>query len=147
MGHPWKFSFHFSFLIYASRLDSLDERSAHRKTSTYTGQHKHRIKIHIHIYIHASSRIRTYDPGIQTNQDSSCLRLPGGYESEIPSNKSRVSAILTSHGEVCDVFSDAELSAPVGVHRPFSTAYCLQLQHRKARQESNQKDEATIRCR
>jgi hypothetical protein len=28
---------------------------------------------YIHINIHASSRILTYDPGIEANQDSSCL--------------------------------------------------------------------------
>jgi hypothetical protein len=43
------------------------------KTSTYTGQHKHRINVHIHVNIHASSRIRTYDPGIQASEDSPCL--------------------------------------------------------------------------
>jgi hypothetical protein len=43
-------------------------------TSTHTGQHKHRINVHIYINIHASSRTRTYDPGIQANQDSSRLR-------------------------------------------------------------------------
>jgi hypothetical protein len=52
----------------------LDEWSAHRKTSIYTGQHKHRINVHIHINIHASNRIRTYDPDIQASQDSSCPR-------------------------------------------------------------------------
>jgi hypothetical protein len=39
----------------------------------YTGQHKHRINLHIHINIHASSRIRTYDTGIQASQDRSCF--------------------------------------------------------------------------
>jgi hypothetical protein len=50
----------------------------HRKTSTYTGQHKHRINVHIHINIHALSRIRTYDPDIKASQNSSYLR-PLGY--------------------------------------------------------------------
>jgi hypothetical protein len=50
----------------------MNDKLIHRKTSTYTGQHKHRINVHINIY--ASSRIRIYDPGIQASQDSSCLR-------------------------------------------------------------------------
>jgi hypothetical protein len=48
--------------------------SSSQDLSTYTGQNKHRINVHIHIKTHASSRIRTYDPGIQASQDSSCLR-------------------------------------------------------------------------
>jgi hypothetical protein len=37
----------------------------------------HRINVHIYINIHASSRIRTYDPGIQASQGSSYPRPPG----------------------------------------------------------------------
>jgi hypothetical protein len=36
--HPWNASFHFSFLIEGSRLDSMDEGSARRKDATW---HKH----------------------------------------------------------------------------------------------------------
>jgi hypothetical protein len=46
----------------------------HRKYCTYTGQLQHKINVRIHINIHASRRIRTYDPGIQVSQDSSCPR-------------------------------------------------------------------------
>jgi hypothetical protein len=45
--------------------------SSSQETSTYKGQHKHRINVHIHTNIYASSRIRTYDPGIQVSQDNS----------------------------------------------------------------------------
>jgi hypothetical protein len=41
----------------------------------YTGQHKHRINAYTNIL--ASSRIRTYDPSVRANEDSSCLRQLG----------------------------------------------------------------------
>jgi hypothetical protein len=42
----------------------------------HTGQHKHRIKAHADI--HALSGIRTHDPSVRANEDSSYLR-PRGY--------------------------------------------------------------------
>jgi hypothetical protein len=39
----------------------------------HTGQHKHGINAHTNS--HALSGIRTHDPNIQVNEDSSCLRL------------------------------------------------------------------------
>jgi hypothetical protein len=48
--------------------------SSSQDLSTYTKQHKHRINVQLHINIHASSRNRTYDPGIQASQNSSYLR-------------------------------------------------------------------------
>jgi hypothetical protein len=38
IGHQWKTSFHFSFLILDNRKDSLDGDSARRKATNYTGQ-------------------------------------------------------------------------------------------------------------
>jgi hypothetical protein len=38
-----------------------------------TQDNTNRINVHIHINIHASSRIQTYNPGIQESQDSLCL--------------------------------------------------------------------------
>jgi hypothetical protein len=46
-----------------------------------TGQHRHRISAYTHTHtpnIHASSGIRTHDPSVRANEDSSCLR-PRGY--------------------------------------------------------------------
>jgi hypothetical protein len=41
----------------------------------HTGQHKHRINIHT--VIHAPSVIRTHDPSVWAEEDSSCLRPRG----------------------------------------------------------------------
>jgi hypothetical protein len=56
------------------RTDSMDRGSAHRNAATYTEQHKH---TKTHTDIHALSRIRTHDPSVQANEDSSCLRPCG----------------------------------------------------------------------
>jgi hypothetical protein len=59
-----KLSVPLQFLNLGQSVGLLGRGSAHPRTSTYTGQHKHRINVNIHINIHASSRIRTEDPGI-----------------------------------------------------------------------------------
>jgi hypothetical protein len=78
IGHPCNSSFYFCFLILGSRQDYLDEWSAWRKASTYTGHHKDRIKAHTDI--HALSWIRTQDPIVRASKDSSCLRPRGHCE-------------------------------------------------------------------
>jgi hypothetical protein len=42
----------------------------------HAGKHKHRINLQ-NTKIHAQSEIRTHDPSVPENEESSCLRLPG----------------------------------------------------------------------
>jgi hypothetical protein len=48
-----------------------------------TGQHKQRINVHKH---HASSGIRTNNSSFRTSEDSSCLRLLGHCDPEMPNS-------------------------------------------------------------
>jgi hypothetical protein len=60
-----------------SRLDSLDNKSSHRKVATYTQNNiDYRIDAH-NTDIHAVSGIRTHDPSVLLSEDSSCLRPRG----------------------------------------------------------------------
>jgi hypothetical protein len=68
---PWTL-FQFLDPIH-SRWDSLDRGSARRKAANYTQNNTD---------IHASSGIRTHDPGIRAGKKSSCLRPRGHWSSE-----------------------------------------------------------------
>jgi hypothetical protein len=59
--------------IKDSRQDRLDEWSARRKFTTYTGRHKHRINANIHV----CSGIQTHDPWVLHVRNVSCLRPRG----------------------------------------------------------------------
>jgi hypothetical protein len=72
IGHPCNISFQFSFL--SSQWHSLDGRSAHRKTATYTEQYKHRINAHKHPCLEKDSNPRSQS---SSERNSSCLRLRG----------------------------------------------------------------------
>jgi hypothetical protein len=52
----------------------------------HMGQHKHRINAHTDI--HALSEIRTQDPSVRANEDSSCLR-PRGHCDRLASERAK----------------------------------------------------------
>jgi hypothetical protein len=65
-----------------SRWDSSDGRSARRKATAHTGQHKHRTNAHTDI--HASSWIRTHDHSVWAGEDSSCPTPRGHCDRQMP---------------------------------------------------------------
>jgi hypothetical protein len=52
---------------------------ARRKAYTYIQNNTHKINAH-NTDIHALSGIRTHDPSVRVNEDSSCLRLRGHHD-------------------------------------------------------------------
>jgi hypothetical protein len=61
------------FLNLRQSVGLLDGGSAHRKATTYAGQHKHRINTDIH----ALSGIQTYSASALAGEDIWCLRPHG----------------------------------------------------------------------
>jgi hypothetical protein len=81
--HQWLYSsllgpgLFFTFVIFLIQPVGLLGRMINRSQGRclHTEQHKHRINAHTDI--HASSGIRTHDPSVRANEDSSCLRPRG----------------------------------------------------------------------
>jgi hypothetical protein len=75
IGHPWKASFHFSFLILRQFVGLLG-----RGISTSPGRYLHRTTQTEWTYtnIHASSGIRIHNLSVRADEDSWCPR-PLGY--------------------------------------------------------------------
>jgi hypothetical protein len=119
MDHSYNYSFIYSFIrstmalqLFAGPWPLLQFRNLFTQTVgllgrvisplqgryLHTGQHKHRIKAHTDI--HALSGIRTHDPSVRANEDSSCLRPCGPCDRDVEqllTAYNRSTHVLLSH--------------------------------------------------